>query len=108
MGVGDDDVGECPIKNCSPNCSNNISKHITVNGRPVKMSIWDTPGQSDWDKLRQRSYPQTDVFLVCFSVMLPKSLENVRTRWAPELHKLCPKVPFLLIGTQSHLRNETN
>lgn len=31
-------------------------------------------------RLRPLSYPQTDVFLVCFSVVSPPSFENVRTK----------------------------
>lgn len=30
-------------------------------------------------RLRPLSYPQTDVFLVCFSVVSPPSFENIRT-----------------------------
>ena len=40
-------------------------------------------GQEDYDRLRPLSYPQTDVFLVCFSVVSPSSFENVKekVRW---------------------------
>ena len=37
-------------------------------------------GQEDYDRLRPLSYPQTDVFLVCFSVVSPASFENVKER----------------------------
>ena len=32
------------------------------------------------------SYPQTDVFLICFSGTSPASFENVREKWFPEVH----------------------
>ena len=38
------------------------------------------PGQEDYDRLRPLSYPQTDVFLVCFSVVAPASFENVKEK----------------------------
>ena len=38
------------------------------------------PGQEDYDRLRPLSYPQTDVFLVCFSVITPASFENVKEK----------------------------
>ena len=37
-------------------------------------------GQEDYDRLRPLSYPQTDVFLVCFSVISPASFENVKEK----------------------------
>ncbi len=33
--------------------------------------LWDTAGQEVYDKLRTISYPETDVFLVCFSLVQP-------------------------------------
>lgn len=40
-------------------------------------------GQEDYDRLRPLSYPQTDVFLVCFSVVSPSSFENVKEKVSP-------------------------
>lgn len=42
--------------------------------------IFMTIGQEDYDRLRPLSYPQTDVFLVCFSVVSPSSFENVKEK----------------------------
>ncbi|KAG9344586.1 hypothetical protein JZ751_011258 [Albula glossodonta] len=60
----------------------------------------------DYDRLRPLSYPMTDVFLICFSVVNPASFLNVREEWVPELQEYAPSVPFLLIGTQIDLRDD--
>lgn len=41
---------------------------------------------------------QTDVFLICFSVVSPSSYENVTTKWNPEVKHHCPEAPILLVG----------
>nr|KAF6448623.1 ras-like protein family member Q [Rousettus aegyptiacus] len=62
--------------------------------------------QEDYDRLRPLSYPMTDVFLICFSVVNPASFQNVKEEWVPELKEYAPNVPFLLIGTQIDLRDD--
>uniref|UniRef100_A0A4W2E5A6 Ras homolog family member Q n=1 Tax=Bos indicus x Bos taurus TaxID=30522 RepID=A0A4W2E5A6_BOBOX len=64
------------------------------------------PQQEDYDRLRPLSYPMTDVFLICFSVVNPASFQNVKEEWVPELKEYAPNVPFLLIGTQIDLRDD--
>ncbi|KAF3826804.1 hypothetical protein GH733_009329, partial [Mirounga leonina] len=56
--------------------------------------------------MRPLSYPMTDVFLICFSVVNPASFQNVKEEWVPELKEYAPNVPFLLIGTQIDLRDD--
>ena len=76
----------------------NYSAPMVCDGVPVSLGLWDTAGQEDYDRLRPLSYPQTDVFLICFSVVSPSSFENVTSKWCPEIKHHCPDAPILLIG----------
>lgn len=78
-----------------------------IGDEPYTLGLFDTAGQEDYDRLRPLSYPQTDVFLVCFSVTSPASFENVREKWFPEVHHHCPGVPCLIVGTQTDLREDS-
>ncbi|OXB60731.1 hypothetical protein ASZ78_006094 [Callipepla squamata] len=84
----------------------NYAVTVMIGGEPYTLGLFDTAGQEDYDRLRPLSYPQTDVFLVCFSVVSPSSFENVKEKWVPEITHHCPKTPFLLVGTQIDLRDD--
>jgi cell division control protein 42 len=67
--------------------------------------LFDTAGQEDWDRLRIMSYTSTDVFVICFSVMEPASFLNVEEKWSPEIRQYMSNVPWVLVGTQTDLRD---
>ncbi|KAF7325891.1 Rho family GTPase Cdc42 [Mycena kentingensis (nom. inval.)] len=67
---------------------------------------FDTAGSSDYDHLRPLAYPQTDVFLVCFSVDSVSSYDNVRLKWFPELRYYGPHVPIVLSAMKIDLRGD--
>lgn len=89
-----------------PTVFDNYAVTVMIGGEPYTLGLFDTAGQEDYDRLRPLSYPQTDVFLVCFSVTSPASFENIREKWIPEIHHHCPKTPFLLVGTAADLRDD--
>lgn len=76
---------------------------VIIGGEAYTIGLIDAVGQ---DQLRPLSYPQTDVVLVCFSVVSLSSFENVKDKWVPEITYHCPKTPFLLVGTQIDLRDD--
>ena len=77
-------------------------------GRPVTVAFWDTAGQEDYDRLRPLSYPQTDVFLVCFSHVQTSSLDNVQSKWLEEIRHHTNNVPCLLVGCQNDQHDATD
>ncbi|XP_050418372.2 cdc42 homolog [Patella vulgata] len=90
-----------------PTVFDSYSVNLTVGGEMYSLGLFDTAGQEDYDNLRPLGYPHTHIFLVCYSVVTPASFENVTEKWIPEITSHCPKTPFLLVGTQTDLRDDT-
>lgn len=70
----------------------NYTANVFVDGRPISLGLWDTAGQDDYDRLRPLSYPDTDVFLMCFSLVNPNSFANIADKWAPEIAHHAPGI----------------
>ena len=90
-----------------PTVFENYSANIMVDGRCISLSLWDTAGQEEYDRLRTLAYPGTDVFLLCYSVLSPDSYANVKSKWYPELNHHAPGVPIILVGTKTDMREDS-
>ena len=89
-----------------PTVFENYNSSLVVDDVKINLGLWDTAGQEDYDRLRPLSYPSTDVFLVCFSVIAPASYDNVEGKWKPEIEQHCPGVPIILVGTKIDIRDD--
>lgn len=89
-----------------PTVFDNYSANVMVEDQAINLQLWDTSGQEDYKKLRPLSYPQTDIFILSFSLVSPTSLENVENMWVPEIKEHCPGIPYILVGLKSGLRDE--
>ncbi|CBQ68697.1 Rho3 GTP binding protein [Sporisorium reilianum SRZ2] len=77
----------------------------SAEGPSVELTLWDTAGQEEFDKLRSLSYADTHVVVLCFSTDNPVSLQNVESRWLPEIQAHCPSVKIVLVALKCDLRN---
>ncbi|CAE6462370.1 unnamed protein product [Rhizoctonia solani] len=68
-----------------PTVFENYVQDVKVDDQMVELSLWDTAGQEDFDRLRSLSYADTHLVMLCFSVDNPISLENVESKWIEEI-----------------------
>jgi len=114
--VGDGAIGKTCLLMCFtqsmfpreyiPTVFDNYSKNIDYQGQHIRLDLYDTAGQEDYDRLRVISYPNTDVFLVCYAIDNATSLKNIREKWVPELHTHAPDSKLILVGLKADLEEK--
>ncbi|XP_006860925.1 PREDICTED: rho-related GTP-binding protein RhoD [Chrysochloris asiatica] len=93
-------------ENYTPTVFERYAINLQIKGKPVRLQIWDTAGQDDYDRLRPLFYPEASVLLLCFDVTSPHSFNNVFDRWYPEVSHFCKKTPILVVGCKTDLRKD--
>ena len=79
---------------------------MTVGESSYSLSLWDSIGGQDYSKIPIANANFTSVCLICFSTVSPESLEKAKS-YAPEVLHQCPSKPFLLVGTQTDLKEDS-
>jgi len=65
-----------------PTMFDNFSTIENVDGELINVILWDTAGQEDYETIRTTTcFPNTHVFILCFSVVHPDSFHNVKQKW---------------------------
>lgn len=79
---------------------------VALDGRVHPLTLWDFSGNEDYIRLREHSYPETNVFVLCYSTDKRDSFVNIRKAWIPEVRFHCKYVPIVLVATKTDLRQE--
>lgn len=87
-----------------PTVFDNYAINTVVDKRTYSITLWDTAGQEDFDRLRPLSYPGTDIFFICISVTSQLSLTNAKLKWRSEVQHHCPQTQYMLVGLKTDLR----
>jgi Rho family protein len=87
-----------------PTVFENYVHDIFVDSVHIELSLWDTAGQEEFDRLRSLSYDDTDLIMLCYSVDSKDSLENVESKWVGEIADNCPGVKLVLVALKCDLR----
>ena len=114
--IGDGSIGKTCMIMCfaydkfpdshTPTVFDNHKGTSNYKGQDVVLDIWDTAGQADLGRMRPVVYPNTDIFLVGFSLVDRESFKNACTMWANEYRGQGPhNCPALLVGLKSDLRD---
>ena len=80
--------------------------NLMIQSKSVRIDLWDTRGHEEYDRLRPISYSDTDVFLLCFSVVSVVTFDHIRTKWIDEVRRHSPTSKVFLVGTKTDLRND--
>lgn len=78
----------------------------SASGPDMLLTLYDTPGQEDYPRVRPLAYSQAHVILMCFAIHDPVSLSNVEEKWIQEANFERPGLPIILVGCQSDRRVE--
>ena len=81
-----------------------VMSEVAAEDKKVRLSVWDTAGSADYARLRPLSYPETNVFLVCFSIASQQTLDDIRNIWVPEIRQSTAHKPIVLVGMKADLR----
>ncbi|WP_367606097.1 hypothetical protein [Legionella sp. W05-934-2] len=87
---------------------NIFGEHVStllVDETAVKLMIKSVSCGNDFDRTRVLDYPNTDIFLLCFSVTDQNAFREIESKWIREVQHYCPDATLVLVGTNTHFRD---
>ncbi|KAL9647493.1 hypothetical protein ABK040_006853 [Willaertia magna] len=106
--IGDTEVGKTQFINryitnsftrdYTPTIIESYTTSVHSYDKDFSIILWELSGSESYSDLRPLSYNSTDLFFLCFDISKPDTLQNIKTKWIPEISKHSPDTPFLLVG----------
>ncbi|XP_069117253.1 uncharacterized protein [Argopecten irradians] len=114
--VGDMAIGKTSIikaytdrTNCKPppgTVFDNYAGTSKYIDQEFTVSVFDCSSKPDHASIRLFAYKDSDVFVLCYSVMDRDSFYHIKSKWLPEITSIMGKrVKLVLVATQTDLRD---
>ena len=110
--IGDDGVGKTSLlitytrnkfpEFYVPDILDNCAVNVRLKNKTYTLGLFETSVSYEQD------LSNTDVFLLCFSLDKPASLQNAKNKWFPIIKMNNAKANIILLGLKSDLKNMTN
>eukprot|EP01098_Paradermamoeba_levis_P014319 TRINITY_DN6791_c0_g3_i1.p1 TRINITY_DN6791_c0_g3~~TRINITY_DN6791_c0_g3_i1.p1 ORF type:complete len:226 (+),score=44.28 TRINITY_DN6791_c0_g3_i1:201-878(+) len=81
------------------------AKNIDLNGKTVKVQIWDTAGQESFRSITRSYYRGSAAALLVYDVTCKDSFTHLQTWWEEARERSKPNVTLVLIGNKADLEN---
>jgi len=81
-------------------------KIVEMDGKSIKLSIWDIAGQERFGAFRDSFYRGARSVALVYDVSDPTSLENL-PRWQTEIMRVCQTARFVVVGNKLDLGYKT-
>ncbi len=83
-----------------------MAKNVTINGRNIRIQIWDTAGQEAFRSITRSYYKSSTCAFIVYDISDRKTFDNVIT-WVKECKDMCYKdILICLIGNKSDLEGK--
>ena len=82
------------------------AKFIEVNGKTIKLAIWDTAGQEKFRTITRQFYRKVDGVVLVYDIADRQSLEDLEKIWIPELNSNVQGCQMMLVGNKLDLKDD--
>ena len=81
-------------------------KYVGVDGRTIRLVIWDLAGQQSYESVRKHYYQGCSSLILVYSVMDRESFDNA-SRWLVEAYKYMGELPpTAILANKTDLRDQ--
>jgi len=83
-----------------------LEKQLRINGEEVRLMLWDTAGQEEFDAITKAYYRGAQACVVAFSTTDRASLDAVN-KWKKKVEDECGQIPMVLVQNKIDLMHQS-
>ncbi|XP_031560244.1 ras-related protein Rab-23-like [Actinia tenebrosa] len=82
-----------------------LERQISINGEDIRLMLWDTAGQEEFDAITKAYYRGAQACAIVFSTVDRDSFDSIET-WKSKVEVECGNIPMVLVQNKIDLIDE--